>query len=101
MNPRKPKPTPPKFPRRFYGSNGDILTIPFYKLLPTSRSYKLKEICEKHGIPLYEVKDRRSKEAYIERLRQEFFARIKAKEALEAYHVRLAKWVEENGDTLA
>jgi hypothetical protein len=68
-----------KFPRHWYDADGNIITIPFCRLLPITTIDYLRRKCREYGIPDYEIEDRRSKVTYVRRLQKEFFARIEAK----------------------
>jgi hypothetical protein len=74
--------TPPK-PRRkpshWYDNEGNIITIPLIRLFPTTTIDYLRRKCREYGIPDYEIEDRRAKVCFARRLRQEFFARMEAK----------------------
>ena len=89
---QRPEPTSPEYPSHWYDDDGNIITIPFYKLRSDSTLFRLREVLEEYGISESEIKNRQIKAYYIKRLQKEYFVRMEAKKALDEYRARLEKW---------
>jgi len=94
---QRPEPTPPYYPLHWYDHDGSIILIPCHAFFSGMTVPKLKRECEKYKILVQVKGDKREAFPFLAALTKERYARYEAKNAVEAYRVRLQKWRIVNG----